>query len=220
MGPRGQLVPPTGRKVNFEFATIAHWVDGLLVEEYIWADAPRQARQLGFLPSPVPAESTVGLELGWTLPLSTRPGTDTAADNKARMKQSDDALNAGNLDPDSLHLAQDVIVYGADEASIGLDAYLGVVRQARTAFPDLRLSNDPYVQTIGSGDWTATIARLTGTHTGQLQLPAWFAPAPVPATGKSIDILHYTIARWQDGTITHLKVMPDLFGILGQLGLS
>jgi len=99
MGPRGQLVPPTGRKVNFEFATIAHWVDGLLVEEYIWADAPRQARQLGFLPSPVPAEPTVGLELGWTLPLSTRPGTDTVTDNKARMRQSDDALNAGNLDP-------------------------------------------------------------------------------------------------------------------------
>jgi hypothetical protein len=52
------------------------------------------------------------------------------------------------------------------------------------------------VQTIGSGDWITTIARLTGTHTGPL--PAFLASAPFPATGKGFDVLHYTIARWQD----------------------
>jgi len=52
------------------------------------------------------------------------------------------------------------------------------------------------VQTIGSGDWITTIARLTDTHTGSL--PAFLASAPFPATGKGFDILHHTIAHWQD----------------------
>jgi predicted ester cyclase len=212
-------VPPTGKKVNFEFVTVARWIDGLLVEEYIWADAVRQARQLGFLPSPVPAEATVGLELGHLLPLTTRPGTHLVAGNKARLKESDDALNAGKLDAGSLHLADDVTVYGIDDQPVGLDAYLDALRRARTAVPDLHLNTDPYVQTIGSGDWTGTIARLTGTHTGPLQLPGYLAPAPVPATCKTFDVLH-TIARWQDDKITHLRVMPETFGILTRLGLT
>jgi hypothetical protein len=58
-------------------------------------------------------------------------------------------------------------------------------------------AGDPYVQTIGSGDWIATIARLTGTHTGSL--PAYLASASLPATGKGFfDALYSTIARWQD----------------------
>jgi hypothetical protein len=54
------------------------------------------------------------------------------------------------------------------------------------------------VQTIGSGDWIAPIARLTGTHTGSL--PAFLASAPFPATGKGFDVLHDTIAAdgWQE----------------------
>jgi hypothetical protein len=52
------------------------------------------------------------------------------------------------------------------------------------------------VQTISSGDWITTIARLTGTHTGSL--PAFLASAPSPVTGKGFDVLHCTIARWQD----------------------
>ena len=52
----------------------------------------------------------------------------------------------------------------------------------------MRLSRRPYVQTIGSGDWITTIARLTGTHTGPL--PAFLASAPFPATGKGFDVLH------------------------------
>jgi len=53
------------------------------------------------------------------------------------------------------------------------------------------------VQTIGSGDWITTIARLTDTHTGSL--PAFLASAPFPAIGKGFfDVLYYTIARWHD----------------------
>jgi hypothetical protein len=73
------------------------------------------------------------------------------------------------------------------------------------------------VQTIGSGDWITTIARLTGMHTGSL--PAFQASALFAGTGKGFDVLHYTIARWQD-EVTHLKVMVDVLAILRQIGLA
>jgi hypothetical protein len=57
-----------------------------------------------------------------------------------------------------------------------------------------------------------------GSRAGSL--PAYLASAPVPATGKSFDVPHYTIAHWPDGKITYLKVMADVCAILGQLGLA
>ncbi|WP_432197519.1 ester cyclase [Streptomyces sp. bgisy027] len=220
MGPSGKFVPPTGKPVAFEMATAARWIEGRILEEYVWTDTPRMLRQLGLLPSPLPAEPTVGLALGSAIPLTARPGTDAVAENKARMKDSDDAWNAGELNAESLHFAPDILVYGLDEKPLGLDEYLGYVGLYRAAFPDLAIGNDPYVHIIGSGDWTVTIARSAGTHTGPLPLPDWVAPEPLPATGKRVDVPQYTAARWQDGKITHLKVMSDLFALAGQLGLG
>jgi hypothetical protein len=37
---------------------------------------------------------------------------------------------------------------------------------------------------------------------------------------KGFDVLHDTIARWQDGKITYLKVMVDVLAILRQIGLA
>ena len=219
-GPDGGWLPPTNRLMNFEFATFAHWEDGKLTREYIWLDSVKQLRQLGFLPDPVPATTTVGLLLNdYSVPLSTIPGQDLAAENKVSHKDSDSAFNAGNIDAASLHYAPDIKVFGAgvNDAVLGLEEYLNVVKQFRSSFTNLTVQIDPYVQLIGQGDWTGSITRLSGTHTGTLQVPGYLSLAPIPATGKSFEVLHYTIARWQGGNITHLKIMSDELSILGQI---
>ncbi|KIM93405.1 hypothetical protein OIDMADRAFT_46214 [Oidiodendron maius Zn] len=220
-GVDGGWVPPTGRGVNFEFATFANWEGGLLTQEYIWADSVKQSRQLGFIPDPVPNTPTIGLTLNnYSIPLTTNPGQDHVAENKAAHRDSDSAFNAGKIDAGSLHYSPDIKVYGvgANDEILGLEAYLNVIHQYRTSFSNLTIQNDPYIQAIGSGDWTATVTKLSGTLTGTLQVPGYLADAAIPATGKSFDVLHYTIARWQKGNTTHIKIMADPFTILSQIG--
>lgn len=219
-GPDGGWIPPTGRGVNFEFATFATWEGGLLTEEYIWADGVKQSRQLGFLPDPVPNTPTIGMTLNdYSIPLSTILGQDDAAKNKALQMESDIAFNSGNIDAGRLNYSPNIKVYGAGSGDevLGLDAYLEIIKQYRSSLTDLMVQNDPYIQLIGSGDWTATVTRLSGKHTGALRVPSYLSDTPIPAKGNSIDTLFYTIARWEGGNITHLKLMPDTFSIIAQL---
>jgi hypothetical protein len=38
-GPNGQDIPPTGRSFAVDFCTVAHWVDGKIVEENLFYDS-------------------------------------------------------------------------------------------------------------------------------------------------------------------------------------
>ena len=219
-GSGGGWMPPTGRGVNYEFATFAHWEDGLLTQEYIWADGVKQSRQLGLLPDPVPNTPTIGLSLNdYSVPLSTNPDQDHVLENKAAHQDSDSAFNAGEIVANSLHYSPSIKVYGVgvNEEVLGLQEYLDIIHQFRSSFTNLTIQNEPYIQAIGSGDWTATVSRLSGTLTSALQVPGYLANSPIPATGKRFDVLHYTIARWQGGNITHLKIMADPLTIFGQI---
>lgn len=217
IGPKGELVPPTMRTVTYDLMTIVRWNGGLMMEEFLWTDNPSVYRQLGFLPTK-PAKDLPDLEMNdYTAPLSTQPGVDSAASNKALAKAAEGALNAGRLDADGLRVSPNVTVYGLNDEGLGLQGYLDAVASLRTAFPDLALANQ---QVIAQGDWTATVGRLSGTHEGALLLPPYLAQEPVAATGKRFDLLHYNIARWQDGKIVEMRVNVDTFGILSALGID
>lgn len=136
------------------------------------------------------------------------------------LKESDDAFNAGNFTAESMRLSANVTVYGLNDDGLNLQGYLNELDNLRNAFPDLRLENEPYTQVIAQGDWTATVTTLSGTHKGPLVLPAYLAEAPIQASGKKFKLLHYNIARWQDGEIIEMKVFVDTFGILTALGIS
>lgn len=218
-GLSGDILPPTGRPITFDLMTIARWNGGMMKEEYLWSDSPSIYRQFGVLPVP-PAKDLPNIELNpFITPVSTTPGVDNSATNKAKMAESDDALNAGTLDDQSLHLSSNLTVYGLADTPLDLDGYLKELEMLKTAFPDLRLENKPYRQIIAQGDWTATIAMLSGTHKGPLTLPLYLASAPVQPTGNKFDLLHYTICRWQDGLIVDMRINIDTFGILGELGI-
>ncbi len=49
-GPDGKMIPPTNGKFEIEFCTVAHWVNGEIVEEKLFYDLTEMMRQLGLLP--------------------------------------------------------------------------------------------------------------------------------------------------------------------------
>jgi predicted ester cyclase len=218
-GLHGELLPPNNRQAKFDLMTIARWNGGWMMEEYLWSDAPSMYRQLGVLPNK-PAADLPDLELSAINPLSANYSVENSASNKAKMSESDDALNSGQFDAKSLHLSANVSVYGLTDEPLDLDGFLQELKSFKTAFPDLQIQNKPYRQIIGQGDWTATVAMLSGTHQGPLTLSVYLSDQPIAATGKSFDLLHYTIAHWQDGEIIEMRINVDTFGIIASLGIE
>ncbi|KAF7553277.1 hypothetical protein G7Z17_g3749 [Cylindrodendrum hubeiense] len=214
-GPNG-WTGPTGRGFNIEMATLGYWEDGKILIKYIWADGMKQTRQLGFLPSPLPNEPTVGLSLSnHSVPLS-KTGADNAQKNKGLYHDYEAAFNKGSITAKSLKFSKDIKVYGVDLDGkiLTLDQYLDVIKQNKRAFPDLKLASN---QVLGSGDWTVAVSTLTGTLTGAFEVPDYLSEAPIQANGNKISVRQFTIARWQDGVITHLKFLNDPLTILAQV---
>ncbi|KAH7246730.1 hypothetical protein BKA59DRAFT_493800 [Fusarium tricinctum] len=212
----GKLSPPTFRTVNPTIMTITRWSEGQMMEEYLWQDPLIWYRQLGFLPVR-PAKDLP--EIGQN-PLLGKPAPESPAANKQGVLVSDTALNAGKFDARSLRLSTNATVYGFNDEGLNVDGWLKQLRVLKKAFPDLRINNKPHRQLIAQGEWTATIGMLSGTHKGALQLPVYLASEPVAATGKTFELLHYTICRWRDGHIVEMRVNIDWFGIIGALGIS
>ncbi|MBI2399916.1 MAG: ester cyclase [Deltaproteobacteria bacterium] len=45
--PGGKTIPPTGRKFKLQMATIGHWKDGVMVEEWLFWDNHAFMKQIG-----------------------------------------------------------------------------------------------------------------------------------------------------------------------------
>jgi ketosteroid isomerase-like protein len=145
---------------------------------------------------------------------------DPIAENKLLMKASDDAFNARILDGISLRYAANLIVQMVGEDPMDSDAYRRDVGWILTAFPDLRYGNDPYKLIIGEGDWTCSVAEVTGTNTGPLVELKRFGLPTLPPTDKAIRVDVCRVARWREGQIVQLEVFADFAGAARQLGLA
>ncbi|XEV01479.1 hypothetical protein FSHL1_006766 [Fusarium sambucinum] len=216
---QGTLLPPTNKKIHMDLMTIARWNNGWMMEEYLWSDNPFMYRQVGVLPDR-PNDNLPDLELNLATPLSTKPGEDHVALNKKSAKEADDALNDGKLTIESLNLDHNALIYGLSDIPMNVTGYIDWLEQFKSAFSDLHLENRPYKQIIGQGDWTATVSMLSGTHDGNLTLPTYLSEKPILSTGKKFDLLHCTIARWQNGKIVGLRVNIDYFGIVAAFGIE
>ena len=82
-----------------------------------------------------------------------------------------------------------------------------VIASFRTAFPDLNVSIDEQI-----ADGSRVVNRLTirGTHQGPFQ--------GVPPTGRQVEVSAMNLVGIEDGKIVELRGMPDLLGLMQQLG--
>ena len=49
MGPRGKTIPPTNKKFQVDFCTVAHWKNSQIDEENLFYDQAGMMRQLGLM---------------------------------------------------------------------------------------------------------------------------------------------------------------------------
>jgi SnoaL-like polyketide cyclase len=88
----------------------------------------------------------------------------------------------------------DVVVYWPGQPPTrGMEAHRAEARALFKTFPDQHLDNRPYKTLFGSGDWTCSIARFTGTMMGPM-VPA--NGTEIPPTGKSFELEFCAVARW------------------------
>lgn len=48
-GPDGKMIPPTNKKFQIEFCTVAHWKNGEIIEEKLFYDVVGMMKQIGLM---------------------------------------------------------------------------------------------------------------------------------------------------------------------------
>ena len=139
--------------------------------------------------------------------------------NMELMQTLDDAWNGQNTEVFRARHKPDVIVRwpGKTEPTVGISAHTQESIDFWKTFPDQRLTHRPYKVFFASGDWTCSIARFQGTMTGPMKMADG---SETPPTGKSFDVVFYTIAKWHEGQIVEENLMYDLVTFMKQIGLS
>ncbi len=108
-------------------------------------------------------------------------------------------------------ISPDVVFYAPTSSGPmrGLDGYMGVLAMMRGAMPDVKWSVE---ETIAEGNKVMVRFTMTGTQTNPLM--------GMPATGKSIRVTAMNIYEFnEEGLIIREHGLPDLFSLLGQLGM-
>ncbi len=90
----------------------------------------------------------------------------------------------------------------------GPEGFRGIIGMFRTAFPDLHVTVD---DAVVEGDRVAWRSTTTGTHDGGLM--------GIPPTGRSVSFEAYNFGRAKDGLAIEHRVLPDMLGLLQQLGV-
>lgn len=145
-------------------------------------------------------------------------GGDPMTSNLDRIKAVDDAYNARDWEAyrSFLNESFSLTTMGSTKKQ-GKTELLRAVKEFCLTFPDNHVHNAPYVVALSDGEWTSSIARLTGTMTGPLTTPDGRVLEP---TNRPFESSFPTIARWVDGKIVEQYELFDTPGIMQQIGAT
>lgn len=90
----------------------------------------------------------------------------------------------------------------------GREAYKQGLMMFISGFPDMRLTETSPM--LAEGETIVVRVKWTGTHRGELM--------GIPATGKQVTVADIHIGRIRDGKIVEYGGIPDMMGILQQIG--
>jgi steroid delta-isomerase-like uncharacterized protein len=134
----------------------------------------------------------------------------TTAENAAITRRfTEQVITKGDLDSAAQFVWEDVIEQvPLPGQGPGLEGLKGILRDMRTAFPDLEFSVN---EQIAEGDKVASRFEWTGTHQAQ-----FFG---VPATGRRVRVWGMVIDRLEAGRIKETRIIMDTLGLMVQLGV-
>ena len=129
-------------------------------------------------------------------------------DHAAAIRRIYELINAGDIDGFGGLLADDFVEH---EALPGFPPDRGGVvaffKTLRAGFPDMRMNPD---DVLVDGDKAVARATTTGTHQGEFM--------GIPATGRHASWVAFGINRYVDGKMKEHWGLPDVAGIMRQLG--
>ena len=116
-------------------------------------------------------------------------------------------FNAGKLEELDRWVSPDLVEHQFGGES-GLPALKEMIRDLRTAFPDLKMTIEDSA-TAGDKVWARLKCR--GTQKGPLM--------GLPATGRAMEATAVEICRFANGKLAEHWGVPDRFAAMAQLGL-
>jgi predicted ester cyclase len=204
--------PPKNRRMRVWGINIFALNDeGLISERWGQFDVLSMMQQLGVAPGPPTPEAPAEDPYPYGDPgrAANDGETDLEANKDVYRRMVAEVVNKGNFDviPELFHPEY------VDHASPpgmppGIANVEPIFRMFRTGFPDVKFTID---QMIGEGDYVATLVHGEGTQTGQF---IEFPPSGKHAVWRSVGFF-----RIEDGKIAEHWGIPDLLGLLIQIGI-
>ncbi|TWB77754.1 SnoaL-like polyketide cyclase [Nitrospirillum amazonense] len=138
-----------------------------------------------------------------------------------RMRALDRAWNDRRWHDYAEFLGEDLVAHGDGAAPpLHKRAHIDQAIRFCAAFPDARIHVESYLDLFSShdGHHSCAVARLTGTASGGLTLPADLLDGPDAAPLKrAFDVPRLAICRWERGWIVDYRVHLDTSLMLHQL---
>jgi len=138
--------------------------------------------------------------------MSSQAGSAEA--NAALVRESFEALNAGDTQRLLAVVAPDIVIHYAEmpEPLEGRETWQQGFEMMKRAFPDLEAHIDDLV---AADDKVALRLTLRGTHQGAFQ--------GIPATGRTIGYVSHEFYRVRDGLIAEEWICSDMASLFRQL---
>ena len=142
--------------------------------------------------------------------MSTATTTVTAATRALLSRFVDEVLNGHDLDRalDDLVVEDFVEQNPLPGQGPGRAGLADVLAGMFAGFPDLHWT---LLDTLVEGDRVMTLSTWSGTHLGEFM--------GIPPTGRRVSVEAWTIDRYRDGRLTESRIIMDVAGMLGQLGV-
>lgn len=207
-------IPPTNRPVTVRSIDIWRVEGGQLVEYWNLVDVLDMLTQLGIVPAFGAAATPAAVATPDSMAVATAPmvATPMTADleaNKEVVRRFFAAFAAP--DPTRLEevLAPDLVHHSAPQGfPPGREGVQQIALAFEAGIPDYQITVEDQ---IAEGDFVASRATLTGTHTGPF--------LGIPPTGRPFSVPAIFVNRVVGGQIVDHWEVIDEFGILVQVGL-
>lgn len=203
-------IAPTGKRATWSSMGFFRVADGKIVEHWGSPDLLTLLMQLGAIPSPAGAGAATP-QAAPVAPAERPAGAPVDPEEGKRILRHyvEDLFNRHDLDELGDWLADGYVYHALGMDVRGVDGYKATVEPLFVAFPDVRNTMEVV---IAEDDLVATRWRARGTHLGPFM--------GIPATGKSVELTGITIERIAGGKRLEGWGVPDMLGLMRQLGVG